>query len=105
MNKLRSIYASALGAIASITVVTAVTIIGELSEPFKNWMKGFTGHHWVTKSWISIIVFFLGYMIVRAVVRDPAPVRVRRMLAVLITFAFLGTAALFVLFFWEHFGR
>jgi hypothetical protein len=105
MNKLRSIYASATGAIISIVAVTAVTIAGELSEPFKNWIKGFTGHHWITKSWLSIIVFFLGYMIVRAVVRDPAPVRVRRMLGMLVTFAFLGTAAFFILFFWEHFGR
>lgn len=105
MNRLKLIYASALGAIVSIVAVTAVTIAGELFEPFKNWIKGFTGHHWVTKSWLSIIVFFLGYMIIRSMVRDPAPVRVRRMLGALITFSFLGTAALFILFFWEHFGR
>ncbi len=105
MNKLRSIYASAIGAIVSIIAVTAVTIAGELSELFKNWLKGLTGHHWITKSWLSLIVFALGYAIVRAAVREPDAHRVRRMLRTLIVFVFLGVAALFILFFWEYFGR
>lgn len=66
MDKLRSIYASANSASITIAVIVAVTIGAELSSGFKDWLAGFTGHHWVTKSWLSIIIFVLLYLVFRA---------------------------------------
>mgnify|MGYP001559264043 FL=1 len=40
-----------------------ITLGAELSPSFKNWLASFTGHHWVTKSWISIIVFVAFFLI------------------------------------------
>ena len=61
MDKLKSIYASANSASITIAVVTIVTIGAELSAEFKTLLAGFTGHHWVTKSVLSVIVFVLFY--------------------------------------------
>ena len=61
MNKLKSIYASACSASVTIFSVTAVTIFAELSPAFKNWLTKMSGHHWVTKSYMSLIVFAFFY--------------------------------------------
>ena len=63
MEKLKSIYASAYSTVITIAVVVAVTIGAELSAAFKSWLAGFTGHHWVTKSLLSIIVFAAFYFV------------------------------------------
>ncbi|MDP2647850.1 MAG: hypothetical protein Q8P35_01220 [Candidatus Yanofskybacteria bacterium] len=65
MDKLKSICASAYSASLAIIMVVAMTIGAELSIPFKNWLTGFTGHHWVTKSWISLFVFVLCFCVLR----------------------------------------
>lgn len=33
------------------------TIVGEIYKPFKESLAGLTGHHWTSKSLISIILF------------------------------------------------
>ncbi len=51
----------------SITVIaiTLVTVFAELSEGFKNVLKAITGHHWITKSLLSVIIFFGVYFFVK----------------------------------------
>ncbi len=41
--------------------LTFITIYAELSEGFKNILKSLSGHHWITKSIISFVLFFLVY--------------------------------------------
>ncbi|MEK7651756.1 MAG: hypothetical protein AAB351_00910 [Patescibacteria group bacterium] len=62
MNKLSSIYSSAYSATISIILTVVITLGAELSPSFKTWLAGFTGHHWVTKSWISILVFIVFFL-------------------------------------------
>jgi len=83
MDKLKSIYASAYSAAITIAVVTAVTVGAELSAPFKAWLTGFTGHHWVTKSWLSLIVFILSYGIFRITNKSATDIETRKALFVL----------------------
>jgi predicted Co/Zn/Cd cation transporter (cation efflux family) len=90
MNKLRSIYASAYSAAVTIATVTAMTIGAELSAPFKSWLTGFTGHHWVTKSWISVFVFILFFGIFRLAGKAANESQTKKALFVLETFAILG---------------
>jgi len=90
MDKLKSIYASAYSAAITIAVVTAVTIGTELSVPFKTWLAGFTGHHWVTKSWMSLIVFVLFYGIFRITSKSAADIETRKALLVLEITAIAG---------------
>ncbi len=59
------ISAVAFGAVVSVIVTVATTIATELSAPFKSWLARFTGHHWLTKSWFSIITLVIGSAIFR----------------------------------------
>jgi hypothetical protein len=46
-------------AIVTIIVVTAVTLLGELSASFMKLLTFPTGHHWITKNFLSVIVFLI----------------------------------------------
>ena len=65
---MKNIKALSISSIVSIGIITLFTIIGEFSAPFKNGLAAMTGHHWVTKSIIGMVVFvilsiILGYTI------------------------------------------
>ena len=47
--------------IYTIVIITLATIISELSKPFKEFLASITGHHWVSKSILSLIFFVLVY--------------------------------------------
>lgn len=54
---------SIISLIITLIFIAFVTIFSELSHNFKNFLKTLTGHHWVSKSLISIILYifiFLG---------------------------------------------
>ena len=52
-----------ISTISTITATVLITIVGEFSEPFKNFLKLITGHHWVTKSISMFILFFAIYFL------------------------------------------
>ena len=52
-----------ISTISTITATVLITIVGEFSEPFKNFLKLITGHHWVTKSVFMFILFFAIYFL------------------------------------------
>ena len=54
---MKNIKAFSISAITSIVVVTVFTIIGELVTPFKDALKAMTGHHWISKSILAVIIF------------------------------------------------
>ena len=101
MKKLRLLVASAHSASLAIFAVTIVTIGGELSESFKEWLKGFTGHHWITKSYFLLLVFIIGNLIFYFANRTPNLMSARRALIALMTIAILGSLALFFFFTWH----
>ena len=49
----------------SIAVIALMTIIGEISSPFKDFLASIppVNHHWVTKGIISVILFVLLYFV------------------------------------------
>lgn len=51
---------------ATITVwfIVAITVFAELSKSFKALLTATTGHHWVTKSVLSVILFLLLYGVI-----------------------------------------
>ncbi len=48
-----------LAAIVTIIVETVVTLVGELSSAFMKLLTFPTGHHWVTKNFLFVIVFVI----------------------------------------------
>ena len=105
MNKLKTIYASAVAAALSIVTTTAVTIGGELSLPFKNLLKSFTGHHWITKSWLSIIVFAVVFVAVRILSKKENAARTRRAVAMLVWLTVAASLVLAGFYIFEYTSR
>ena len=103
MDKLKSIYASAYSTIITIAVVVGLTIGAELSGPFKTWLATFTGHHWVTKSWISIIAFVLFFVIFKFAKKSVNESQTRTALTVLQIFIILGFIAILGFYMYEFF--
>ncbi len=58
---MRNYKAGAISTLLTGAVIVFMTIYAELSEPFKNALKSITGHHWISKSLISLILFFILY--------------------------------------------
>jgi|SRR3989344_3338798 len=105
MDKLKSIYSSAYSAVITILTVTAITVAAELSAEFKNWLAGFSGHHWVTKSYISLIVFALFFVFFFSSKKSVSDDETRKLLAVLQVFAVLGFIVVLAFYIYEFFSH
>lgn len=105
MDKLKSIYASAYSATISIIVTVIVTIGMEFSYPPKAWLAGFTGHHWITKSWLAIIVFVLFFAIFWFAKKDVSAEQTERSISVLNLTAVFGFLAILLFFIYEFFAH
>jgi len=57
MNKLKFVYISSISASFTIGLIALITVSAELSPGFKDMLKGWTGHHWVSKSWLTVIIY------------------------------------------------
>lgn len=99
---MKNIFASAWAAVISIVLTVIVTIAGDLNAPFKEWLKGFTGHHWVTKSWLSLIAFIICFAAIRAFVRLPSAQLARRAVNTLAIAACVGVATLIAFYLYEY---
>ena len=105
MDKLKSIYASAYSAAISIIVTVIVTIGMEFSYPPKAWLASFTGHHWITKSWLSLIVFVLFFFIFWFAKKNVDAEQAKRSVSVLNLTAILGFLAILLFFIYEFFAH
>lgn len=101
MDQLKSIYASCYSATVTILTVVAVTVSAELFIPFKNWLATLTGHHWVTKSWLVLIVFSLIYWVLRTLKNSPTAVQTRKALFTLVVVSLLGFLAILGFYIYE----
>jgi hypothetical protein len=71
MLKLNTVRASATATSWVVWLVVIVTIWAEMAPGLKNWLAGLTGHHWVTKGWVSIIAYVLLLAAFRAFRAEP----------------------------------
>lgn len=99
-----NIHIKALG-IAVTTViwfVVAITILAELVvDPVKNVLAKATGHHWVSKGVLAVILFALVYCLCMYVVTDSR--ESTRPVYVAVGSAVLGGLAIFLFYAWHFF--
>ena len=57
--------AGAISAIITEAVIVILTIVSELYGKFKGILTAMTGHHWISKGLISLILFFVLYFAFR----------------------------------------
>ncbi|KKU44083.1 MAG: hypothetical protein UX60_C0011G0013 [Berkelbacteria bacterium GW2011_GWA2_46_7] len=104
MNKPKLIYASALSATLTAVFVTVITIVAELNPALKDWLKNLSGHHWTSKSWLSIVFYILVLGVIYALARNVDARKVGVSLKLAIWSAVLGTIALLLFYTAHNFG-
>lgn len=52
-------------AVCVVWLVVGMTLVSEMSAPFKAFLAGLAGHHWVAKSIISAAAFVVFYFLLR----------------------------------------
>jgi ABC-type bacteriocin/lantibiotic exporter with double-glycine peptidase domain len=102
MRKL--IYSSAISASISIVAVTTVTIWADLAPGFKNFLASITGHHWITKSLLVVILFPLVLGLVRELCRgEISDEQAAKSLWDLLAMVIVGFVAILGFYVWHYF--
>lgn len=96
--KNRLIYASSIAAVLNAIFVTVITIFAELNEPFKNWLKSLSGHHWTSKSILSIALYLIILVLFYVTLRNVGPQKIRGAISLALWSAVLGSIAIFLFF-------
>ena len=102
MDKPRLIIASAYAAILTIIFVVVITIWAELAAPLKDWLKTFSGHHWTSKSILSILLYTAATIVMYPIFQKAEGASVRRAISILIIFTVLGVIALTAFYTGHH---
>ncbi|MBU4292906.1 MAG: hypothetical protein KJ770_02495 [Actinobacteria bacterium] len=56
---MKNVKALSISSIVSIAFITIITIVAEMVKPLKDGLAAMTGHHWVTKSIIGMLLFII----------------------------------------------
>ncbi|MEK7122122.1 MAG: hypothetical protein AAB807_00945 [Patescibacteria group bacterium] len=103
MNKPRLIFSSACAAIITIAFIVIITIWAELSAPLKDWLKNFSGHHWTSKSILSVLSFAVVAAIFYFLSGQPSDNRLKKTLEFLLIAAAFGIVIITAFFIGHHF--
>ena len=102
MKKL--IYSSAIAASVNIIAVTVVTIWAELAPGFKSVLASLTGHHWITKSLMVVVLFPVVLGLVRGLSRgEITDEQTAKSLWALIIITDIGFVVILGFFVWHYF--
>lgn len=103
MKTPKLVFSSAVAAILAIIFVVAITIAAEILPSLKDVLKNLTGHHWVTKSYGTLAVYFTGLILAYALPpREVGPALLRNSIFAAVVFMWAGFFAL-VFFFAQHY--
>lgn len=102
MQPLKLINGSAIAAILAIASAVGFTIGAEFSPALKTWLTNLSGHHWVSKSLITIIVYLIGLGAVLARTGESRATTVRKNLLRLGWVGSVATIAIVAFFVWHY---
>lgn len=92
-----------MAAITTNIFVVIITIWGELSAPLKDWLKNFSGHHWTSKSILSVLLYAATAVIFYFIFRNADETKTKKALLALLISLPLGALALTLFFAGHHF--
>lgn len=101
-TKQNLLFASVIGALFSIVFVVAITIAGELFPGLKDWLKAFSGHHWVSKSILSMLVYGGSFLFVFFSQKNISPAALRQGLLFLAAATILGSIIILGFYAWHY---
>lgn len=103
MDKPRLIISSAYAAILTIIFVAVITIWAELAVPLKDWLKVLSGHHWTSKSILSVLFYSTVTIVLYLVLEKPKGKSIQRAIYLLLISIALGVVALTAFYAGHHF--
>jgi len=86
---------------ATIWLVVIMTVLAEISSPFKTFLTGITGHHWVTKGVFALIFFVVLYILLAKAKESENLIKQATYVALS---AILGGAVIFVFYLLHFYG-
>jgi hypothetical protein len=104
MNKSKLIVSSACAAMVTIVFISIIVIWAEFSAPFKDWLKNLSGHHWVSKSIFSILLYLTATGLLYALPYKYSNDKIGKIISFLLVSTALGIAVIF-LFFTGHYFK
>lgn len=104
MDKLKLIISSAYAAIITIVFIVIITVWTELSAPLKDWLKNFSGHHWISKSILSALLYAIAVITLYLAPQRHSDDRLKRTLNYLLIFTIFGIIII-TLFFAGHYFK
>lgn len=102
MQKPRLILASSYAALITIAFVVLITIWAELAAPLKDWLRTLSGHHWVSKSIFSILLYAVGTGVLYAIFHEPNDKNLRKAFMLLFAAVLLGVIMLTAFYTGHH---
>ena len=103
MNKPKLVASSAYATIVTIIFVVVITVWAELFPPLKNWLAGLSGHHWTSKSILSVLVYVVVTAVAYLLPYKNSEDNLRRLFASLVVFTILGVFSVTLFFAGHHF--
>ena|SRR3989338_4189109 len=104
MRTIKLIVSSAYASVIAIVFVVVITVWAELSAPLKQWLQGFSGHHWVSKSIFSLVLFAAVLAVFYVIPLNNADKRLKSSLVLLFFSVLFGVAAITLFFTLHYFG-
>ncbi|MEK7184478.1 MAG: hypothetical protein AAB701_03105 [Patescibacteria group bacterium] len=103
MQQLTRIIASAHAASVSILLTVALTIGSELSPALKTWLTGLTGHHWTSKSIISVVVYGIVFAALQSMMGERSAITAKQSIQILVRVTCLSLVLVIGFFVGEYF--
>ncbi len=100
-KKSKIIFSVAIGAIAAVIFIIAVTIGADLYLPLKSWLKNIFSHHWIGKSVLAVVVFLLSVVLSWPFSKRADDEKIRKILVLLNWLLIAGFLAIFGFFIYE----
>lgn len=101
--KIKIASTAAMSAILAVFFVTVITIAAELWPPLKEWLRTIFTHHWVGKSILVIVLYFLRLFFIFRINNGASIERLNKILIFLFWLAVMGTLIIFGFFTAETF--
>ena len=98
----QSIKALGISTKLTILLITIMTILGELSSKFKDFLTGLTGHHWTAKGLISLIFFILIYLLFNKASSKKEDIK--KVITMVIWYSILSALIIFLFYVYEFFA-
>ena len=96
---MKNLKALSISAILTFIFIIFLTIYSELNESFKNMLTNIFSHHWIGKSVLSLIFFFLAYFILNKIIKDNK--NISKQINLVVITAIIGCLAIFFFFVYE----